>query len=48
MSIFRITNVDNTLKSIVTEELSYWENNARSLNETTKIIDSRVWIYLNE
>ena len=41
-------NVDNTLKSIVTEEISYWENNARSLEETTKIIDSRVWIYLNE
>ena len=41
-------NVDNTLKSIITEEISYWENNARSLEETTKIIDSRVWIYLNE
>lgn len=41
-------NVDNTLKSIVTEEISYWKNNARSLKETTKIIDSRVWIYLNE
>lgn len=41
-------NVDNTLKSIVTEEISYWENNARTLEETTKIIDSRVWIYLNE
>ena len=31
-----------------TEELSYWQNNARTLEETTKIIDSRVWIYLNE
>ena len=41
-------NVDRTLHSIVTEELSYWENNARTLEETTKIIDSRVWIYLNE
>jgi len=36
------------VRSIITEELSYWENNARSLEETTKIIDSRVWIYLNE
>ena len=41
-------NVDNTLKSIITEEISFWEGNARSLEETTKIIDSRVWIYLNE
>jgi len=36
------------VQSIITEEISYWENNARSLEETTKIIDSRVWIYLNE
>ena len=40
--------LDDTVRSIVTEELSYWQNNARSLEETTKIIDSRVWIYLNE
>ncbi len=38
----------STVHSIITEEISYWENNARSLEETTKIIDSRVWIYLNE
>ena len=41
-------NVDNTLKSIVTEEISFWQGNATTLEETTKIIDSRVWIYLNE
>lgn len=40
--------VDSQIQSIVTEELSYWQNNARTLEETTKIIDSRVWIYLNE
>ena len=40
--------VDDTVRAIVTEELSYWQNNARTLEETTKIIDSRVWIYLNE
>lgn len=39
---------DNTILEIINEELSYWQNNARSLEETTKIIDSRVWIYLNE
>ena len=38
----------SVVQSIITEEISYWENNARSLEETTKIIDSRVWIYLNE
>ena len=36
------------VKSIIDEEISYWVNNARTLEETTKIIDSRVWIYLNE
>ena len=40
--------LDLTLKDIITEELSYWQNDARTLEETTKIIDSRVWIYLNE
>jgi len=28
--------------------VSFWEGSARTLEETTKIIDSRVWIYLNE
>ena len=41
-------NTDTVIKSIVEEEVSFWEGNARSLEETTKIIDSRVWIYLNE
>jgi len=42
------SGLDLTLKNIITEEISYWQNNARTLEETTKIIDSRVWIYLNE
>ena len=41
-------NADPVIKSIVEEEVSFWEGNARTLEETTKIIDSRVWIYLNE
>ena len=39
---------DSTILSIVNEELSYWQNTVRTIEETTKIIDSRVWIYLNE
>ncbi|MBE6657816.1 MAG: hypothetical protein E7604_05150 [Ruminococcaceae bacterium] len=39
---------DPTIAEIVTEELSAWEGGARSLGETAKIIDSRVWLYLNE
>ena len=42
------TTADEKILSIVNEELSYWKNGVRSLEETTKIIDSRVWIYLNE
>ena len=41
-------NTDAVIKSIVEEEVSFWEGNARTLDETTTIIDSRVWIYLNE
>lgn len=41
-------NADPFILSIVNEELSFYEGHARSLEETTKIIDSRVWIYLNE
>jgi hypothetical protein len=42
------TSVDRTVQSIVNEELSAWHGGVRTLEETTKIIDSRVWIYLNE
>ena len=41
-------NTDRTISSIVEEELSYWEGGVRTLEETTNIIDRRVWIYLNE
>jgi len=41
-------STDQTILSIVKEELSYWEGGVRSLEESTHIIDSRVWIYLNE
>ncbi len=39
---------DETILKIVNEELSYWKNDARSLEDTGHIINSRVWIYLNE
>lgn len=39
---------DETVLKIVNEELSYWKNDARSLENTGDIINSRVWIYLNE
>ena len=39
---------DDTVERIANEELSFWQGNARTLTETAKIIDSRVWIYLNE
>ncbi|MBQ7298646.1 MAG: hypothetical protein IJW77_02280 [Clostridia bacterium] len=39
---------DTVIRRIVEEELSYWYGGAKTLEETTKIIQSRVWIYLNE
>lgn len=39
---------DDTVEAIVTEELSYWQNGVKSLAEVTKIIQSRVSIYLAE
>ena len=41
-------NADPAVTAIVNEELSYWYGGARTLEETAKIIQSRVWIYLNE
>ncbi len=41
-------NTDTVISSIVEEELSFWNGGARTLEETAKIIQSRVWIYLNE
>ncbi|MBQ8577172.1 MAG: extracellular solute-binding protein [Clostridia bacterium] len=42
------TNADPFIKEIIEEEVSFWKGNARTLEETTKIIQSRVWIYINE
>jgi len=39
---------DDTVERIVKEELSYWQNGIKSLEETTKVIQSRVGIYLAE
>ena len=39
---------DQTVMSIINEELSYWQSGVKSPEETAKIIQSRVWIYLNE
>ena len=39
---------DAVIVSILNEELSTYRAGVRSLEETTQIIDSRVWIYLNE
>jgi len=39
---------DETIVAILNEELSVYRSGVRTLEETTKIIDSRVWIYLNE
>ncbi|MBQ7298648.1 MAG: carbohydrate ABC transporter substrate-binding protein [Clostridia bacterium] len=42
------TGFDPVVRQIVEEELSFWNGGARTLEETAKIIQSRVWIYLNE
>ena len=39
---------DPVITAIVEEELWFWNGGARTLEETAKIIQSRVWIYLNE
>ncbi len=39
---------DPVITSIVKEELSFWNGGARTLEESANIIQSRVWIYLNE
>ena len=45
---FRTENTDATIAEIVKEELSAWESGAKSLDEVSKLIQSRAWIYLNE
>ncbi|MBP3919097.1 MAG: hypothetical protein J6I50_08005 [Clostridia bacterium] len=41
-------NTDPTLRTIVEEELSYWQGGVSSLADASEKIQSRVWIYLNE
>ena len=41
-------NTDKTVAEIVKEELSAYESGVKSLDDTSKLIQSRVWIYLNE
>ena len=41
-------NTDPTLRTIVEEELSYWQGGISSLADASEKIQSRVWIYLNE
>ena len=40
--------VDSTLTSILVEELSAYQAGIRSLEETQNILQSRLWIYINE
>lgn len=40
--------VDSTLTSILTEELSAYQAGIRTLEETQKILQSRLYIYVNE
>ena len=39
---------DTVIRSIVEEELSYVTQGVRTAAEAGKIIQSRVWIYINE
>lgn len=39
---------DTTVAAILEEELSAYRSGAKSLEEVTALIQSRVWIYLNE
>ena len=40
--------VDSTLTSILTEELSAYQAGIRTLEETQKLLQSRLYIYVNE
>ncbi len=42
------TNSDKVLSDIISEELSYTESGERSAAETGKILQSRIYIYINE
>ena len=39
---------DTVIVSILEEELSAYQSGAKTLEDVSKLIQSRVWIYLNE
>ena len=41
-------DLDATVQSIIQEELSAYRAGIRSLEETQNILQSRLWIYINE
>ena len=38
----------SSVLSFINEELAAWKGGVRSLSEAAKLIQSRVWIYVNE
>ena len=42
------SDMDETMNAILEEELSAYRLGIRSLEETQKILQSRLWIYVNE
>jgi hypothetical protein len=43
-----VSEPDATVQSIIKEELSAYQAGVRSLEEAQSIIQSRLWIYINE
>ena len=43
-----VTAKDSVIESILKEELSAYDSGAKTLEDVSKLIQSRVWIYLNE
>ena len=43
-----VTAKDSVIESILKEELSAYYSGAKTLEDVSKLIQSRVWIYLNE
>ena len=41
-------NIDTTVQTIINEEMSAYRAGVRSLAQAQKIMQSRLWIYINE
>jgi hypothetical protein len=41
-------NIDTTVQTIINEEMSAYRAGIRSLAQAQKIMQSRLWIYINE